>query len=431
MSLSQNINCPHCRKGFELSDALSHDLEQRLQNQVDQEIKKQQELFAKRLKSIEAERADVDQELKKQQELFEKRLKSIQAEKQEADQKAEEEKRQLKMKLEKELSSKMQEKYELECKDLANQLQEQKQKAQLAQQKELDLLKKQRDLENQKQDFELLMKRKMEEERHTIATELKMRLEQESSLKLGEKEKELNDLKAQIDELKRKTQVTSQQLQGEILEIQIESLLRELCPDDNIEEVKKGVRGADVYQEILLQSGRKAGSVLYECKQTMEWGNQWVVKLKDNMRSRNADVGVIVSTILPKNVKFMDFYDGVWVCSPTMLKPLAMLLREGLIKAARAELVAATPQDQRDYLFKYMTSPKFIQKIQAVCEVSHQMKETLESEKRSLQKNWKKREQEIEVLEEQMINLYGELQGVVGKALPRVDVLELGSGDEE
>ncbi|MFN9067119.1 MAG: DUF2130 domain-containing protein, partial [Bdellovibrionales bacterium] len=124
-------------------------------------------------------------------------------------------------------------------------------------------------------------------------------------------------------------------------------------------------------------------------------------------------------------IKFMGMVDGIWVCSPTMLKQLVLLLRDGLIRAARAELAAATPQDQQELLFKYMTSAKFTQKIQAMCEITSNMRETLESEKRSLQKNWKKREEEIEGFGLQIVNLYGELQGVVGKALPKVEHLEL------
>lgn len=399
MPISQNINCPHCRKGFGLSDALSQDLEAHLHDKLNAEIKKQDEAFKKKLALLETQQREA---------LF----------------KAEEEKIQLRTKLENEIAQKVKSKFELEQRDLQNQLEEQIKKTQMAQAKELELLKMQRSLESQQKELELTMARKLQEERQNIANELKMQLDQDSTLKLAEKDKELTDLKKIIDELKRKSHVTSQQLQGEVLELQIESLLSELFPEDNIVEVKKGARGADVSQEVLFQSGRKAGAILYECKQTTEWGAQWVAKLKEDMRARNADVGVIVSSVLPKGVKFMDCYNGVWVCTPSMVKPLVQLLRDGLIRAARAEIVAATPQDQRDYLFKYMTSPKFIQKIQAMCEATQSMRETLDSEKRSIQKNWKKREQEIEGFESQMISLYGELQGVVGKALPRVKLLE-------
>ena len=143
------------------------------------------------------------------------------------------------------------------------------------------------------------------------------------------------------------------------------------------------------------------------------------------MREAGCELGVIVSTVLPKDVNQIGLYDGVWICSPSMIKSLVALLREQLLKVAKAELVMATPQDQRDLLFVYMTSPKFSQKIQAIFETTISMKETLDSEKRSIQKNWKKREVEIEVMESQMINLYGELEGVVGKALPKVEALEL------
>lgn len=408
MNISNQITCPHCKTQFELTDAISHDLEAKLQSQLNAELKKKEIEFNKKLKSLENENNEL----------------AI---------KADEDSKALKAKIESELKNKFRQQFELENKDLKTQLDEQKSIAEEAQKKELELLKKQREIEAQKKQLELDVARRVNEERAQIELEAKQNADSAMNLKLAEKDKQLVDLQKTISDLQRKSSVTSQQLQGEVLELQIENTLREVFPEDNITEVKKGARGADIIHEVYFQSGRKAGAIIYECKQTNDWGNQWVGKLKEDMRDSNSNVGVIVSIALPKEIKLMGFYEGVWVTHPSMVKTLSMLLRDGLIKAARAELAAATPQDQKDLLFKYMTSPKFSQKIQAMCEATIAMKETLDSEKRSITKNWKKREQEIENFELQMINLYGELEGVVGKALPKVELLELPgpSGDGE
>lgn len=475
MNLSNVITCPHCENQFELTEAFSHDLEVQVQTQLKTELKKKEAEFTKKLKSLEKEKADltlkaeedakaqkvkIETELKnKLREQYELENKDLKTQLDEQKQKAqvaqqkelellkqkreiEDQRSQLeldlaskmeaeKIKIENDLKQKIRAQYELENKDLKTQLEEQMVRAEEAQNKELELLKKQREIENQKKQLELDVARRLTEERSKIELEAKQNADSEMTLKLAEKDKQLGDLQKTILDLQRKSSVTSQQLQGEVLELQIESTLREIFPEDSITEVKKGARGADIIHEVNFQSGRKAGSIIYECKQTNDWGNQWVSKLKEDMRESNSNVGVIVSIALPKEIKLMGFYEGVWVTHPSMVKTLSLLLRDGLIKAARAELSAATPQDQKDQLFKYMTSPKFTQKIQAMCEATVAMKATLDSEKRSISKNWKKREQEIENFELQMINLYGELEGVVGKALPKVDLLELPSSSTD
>lgn len=471
MNLSNHITCPHCKNQFELTEAISHDLESKYQSQLNIELNKKESEFSRKLKSLEKEKSDLSQKveediqalknkiendlknkIRQQFELENKDLKTQLDEQRSKAQTAQQRELQLlklqreietkqgeleldlakkieveKVKIENDLKNKIRGQFELENKDLKTQLDEQKIIAEEAQKKELDLLKKQREIEAQKKQLELDVARKLSEERTKIQIEAKENADSAMNLKLAEKDKQLGDLQKTISELQRKSSVTSQQLQGEVLELQIENTLREIFPEDNITEVKKGARGADIIHEVYFQSGRKAGSIIYECKQTNEWGNQWVGKLKEDMRESNSNVGVIVSIALPKEVKLMGLHEGIWVTHPSMVKSLSMLLRDGLIKAARAELAAATPQDQKDLLFKYMTSPKFSQKIQAMFEATISMKQTILSEKRSITKGWKKREQEVENFELQMINLYGELEGVVGKALPKVELLELPS----
>lgn len=473
MKPMNNITCPHCKKSFELSEAISHDLNSQVEEKLQSELQKHERAYKDKIAFAEKERADLQARVER--ETLELRSKAekekaefkaraekeradllLKSEKERADfqakaekdradlqakaekdrsellRKSEAELQAIRIKIETETTARASQKFLLETEDLKNQLKEKEKLVETSQAKELELLKKERAIEQKARDFELELQRKLTAERSVLMTEVKMQADQESSLKIAEKDKELNDLKGKIDELKRKSQVVSQQLQGEVLEIQAEEILFELFPEDEISEIKKGAKGADILQHVkFAQSGRTAGVILYECKRTNDWKDTWITKLKEDMRESSATIGVIISSHLPKEVKLMGVYDGVWVCTPSMMKPLAQLLREGLIRGARAEVLAATSPDQRDFLFKYMTSPKFTQKIQAMCEVTIAMKQSLDKERRSLTSSWKRREQEIETMETQMVNLYGELQGVVGKALPSLGLLELGYEDGE
>ncbi|MBK9322409.1 MAG: DUF2130 domain-containing protein [Bdellovibrionaceae bacterium] len=234
-----------------------------------------------------------------------------------------------------------------------------------------------------------------------------------------------------IEDLERKSSQTSQQLQGEVFELKVEEKLSELFKDDDVQEVKKGARGADVILTVKMPSGRVAGSIVFECKDVKEWNSQWVTKFKKDLRENSHDIGIIVTTAMPKNIESFGNLDGIWVCAPPFFPMLATILRDQLIKVTRATITAETPKDQRDFLFKYMTSHKFTQKIQGVSEQIKSMTETLAVEKRALQKNWKKREQEIESIALYIGGFYGELEGLVGKSLPKLELYELEAPDEE
>ena len=400
MSLAEKITCPHCSHKFELSEAFSYEIELATADRIQKEFSKKEEQYKNQLKAADHEKNELLKRNAKEQV-------------------------QLRLELEEQLTLKINNQLSFEQEDLKAQLAEKTKQAEESSKNELTLRAKQRDLEQKSKDIDLEIQRKLSIELDKVTELIKRQADDDSNLKLAEKNKQIETLNKSIDDLKRKTHVTSQQLQGEVLELKVEDNLNSWFPEDTIVEVKKGAKGADITQEVRLQSGRTAGKILFECKQAGEWSAQWTAKLKDDMREAGCDLAVIVSTVLPKGVHHMDVYDGVWVCNQAMLKSLVMLLREQLLKVAKAELVMATPQDQRDLLFKYMTSPKFAQKIQAICENTQAMKETLDSEKRSIQKNWKRRESEIEGIETQMINLYGELEGVVGKALPKVEAFEL------
>jgi hypothetical protein len=437
MSIHESVACPHCHKSFALSDAISRDLQEMVKEQLEGKYKANEELFQKKLQNAERERLEYLKRVETEKMEFAKRFerekmefaKRVEAEKLEYSKRVESEQLQLRRKLESELSSKMQEKYALECTDLKNELDEQRKKVSELTQHELELRKKQRELEAKEKQFELDMQRKLSEETMKISQDIRRQVDEETSLKMAGKDKVLEDMKRQIDDLRRRAEQGSQQLQGEVLELKIEELIRDRFPEDEVTEVKKGVRGADIEHRVMMSSGRLAGVIFAECKDVKEWGAQWPTKLKADLRDKGGDIGIIISTVLPRDVKNMGLVEGVWACTPSFFPILVTLLREQLLRVKVAELKAATPVDQKDFLFQYMTSNRFVHKVQGICEKVDTMKETLESEKRALQKNWKKRESEIEQISLYMSEMYGELEGVIGKALPRVEALELGAPD--
>lgn len=439
MSLEQKIKCPHCEEAFELAHVVTHQMQEVIASEVKAKLQKKESLLEQSYKRKEVEAEAALKALSEKAAMLEKAAaeEKRRSEKMIADardaalKEAAKEKEELRLQLIAEATKKAQDQYALQTSDLKNQLEELALQKKEAIERELALMTEKRKAEEAAHNAKLEAQRQLSAERELMETELRRRADEEHALKLQEKEKQIADMKKLLEEAQRKSAQGSQQLQGEVFELKLEEQLRAMFPDDEIEEVKKGARGADVSLNVRLSSGRSAGTIFFECKDVKEWNAQWIPKLKQDMRDAGADLGVIVSTVLPKEVKNMACVDGIWVCSHSLFGVLSTLLREQLIKVTRATLAAETPKDQKDLLFSYMTSNRFVQKIQGICEKMVSMKETLESEKRATQKNWKKREIEIEVMSSFMSGLYGELDGVVGKSLPRIDLLELSAPETD
>ncbi|MBX7150093.1 DUF2130 domain-containing protein [bacterium] len=310
-------------------------------------------------------------------------------------------------------------------KDLQDQLHTKSERLKEAEEKELALLKQQRDLEDRERTFKLEMERKLSEERKKIWDDAALKLTEENRLKEAERDKREADMLKQIEELKRKAEQGSQQSQGEILEVELENLLKEQFRYDDIVPVPKGVRGADVIQRVKMQNGKECGTIIWESKRTKSWSDGWIQKLKDDQRDVKANVAVIVSIALPKDINVLGNMDGVWIVDFQAAMGLATVLRSAMIDLAQAQAAAEGKNEKMEMMYTYLSGQEFRQRIEAIVESFSAMKEDLDSEKRAMEKIWSKREKQIERVLLNTSRLYGELQGIIGQSLQPISNLEL------
>ncbi len=389
--MSDTLLCPHCGKSIAISDAISHQMQAQLEKKYAVEKRKLEESFQKELESTQ-------RNLKK--ELWEKA--------QVAAAKLQEEK------------AKQQ---SIELIDLKSQLDEQKKRNEEMVKQELELRKQKRELEEMKKGFELQKQRELDEERQKIHKQA----EEEHRLKELEKDKTINDLKKLLEEARRKSLQGSQQTQGEVLELDLEQNLRSAFTQDKIDPVAKGVHGADIVQVVCNPSGSSCGVILWEIKQTKNWVDGWVSKLKDDLRAQKANIPVIVTMSLPKEIESFGKYKGVWVVSPDLAIQLATVLRTVLVNAAFERSAALHKGDKADLLFTYVSSHEFRQRVEALVEAYTEMQSGIMKERMGYEKLWKQREAQLQRLFLNTAGMYGEMQGLVGSTMPEIKGLEIGS----
>ena len=293
---------------------------------------------------------------------------------------------------------------------------------------ELSLRKRERHLERQQQDLELTIARQLDEERSRIVAETQARVSEQQRLKDAEKERQLADMRRQIEDLKRKADQGSQQRQGEVGEEELESLLRASFPSDEISAIGQGVRGADVHHVVIDARGRRIGAILWECKNTRNWSDAWIPKLKQDQRSMHADVAVIVSATLPKGCPRFAFVDGVLVTDFACAASLAAVVRANLCQLAQARSAAVNKEASLELLYQYLSGVEFRQRVEAVVEAFTAMRHDLEQERRAAERLWAKRSRQIDAVTLNVSGMYGDLQGLV-PALPSIARLELPEGD--
>lgn len=310
-------------------------------------------------------------------------------------------------------------------KDLQEQVQQKSERLKDAQEKEMRFLKLQRELEEREHAFKLEIERQLTEERNKIRNEMTTRLSEEHRMKDAEKEKQIHDLRKQIEELSRKAEQGSQQSQGEVMEIELENALRQTFRFDHIEPVPKGVKGADVIQHVYSKAGQLCGTILWESKRTKNWSDGWIQKLKDDQRAVKASVAVIVSSVLPKEMHAIGNLEGIWVTDFSTAMGLASVLRSGIIEVAQTKNTAIGKNEKMESLYHYLSGQEFRQRIEAIVESFAAMKADLESEKRAMEKIWQKREKQIERVIQNTSRMHGELEGIMGNALQPVQILEL------
>ena len=294
-----------------------------------------------------------------------------------------------------------------------------------AQKAQADLIKKQRELDDAKRELELTVQKRIQEGLAATRQEAKKEAEDEQKLKVMEKEQTIAAMQKQIEDLKRRAEQGSQQLQGEVQELELENLLRTKFPFDAIEPVPKGEHGGDVVQRVIGTGGQASGTILWESKRTKGWSDGWLTKLREDQRTAKAEVAVLVSQALPKGVETFELVDGVWVTHPRATLPVAMILRQSLLEIAMARQASEGQQTKTEMIYQYLTGPRFRQRVEAIVEAFSSMQEDLDKEKKAITKQWAKREEQITRVMQSTVGMYGDLQGIAGKSLQEIEGLEI------
>lgn len=315
---------------------------------------------------------------------------------------------------------------------LKDQLSQKDKKLEDAQKEELSLRKLKNELEEEKRTFDLKLQRQLDAERETIRQKTTLEMLDAQKLKEKEKDKVIEDLKNALDDAQRRANQGSQQLQGEVQELDLEETLRTNFPTDIIEPVGKGVRGADIRQIVKTSRGNVCGVILWESKRTKQWSDEWLTKLKDDLRAEKANIPIIVSTVLPKEAESgMGSKDGVWVVSYPLMLPLADLIRQKLRDVAWERFVSQNKGDKADQIYSFVTSHEFIQQVEALAEIYNDMIVEVQKERAAFERIWRTREAQAQKLLKSTAGIWGSMRGFIGSSLPQLKGLDLPEPDKE
>ena len=310
-----------------------------------------------------------------------------------------------------------------EIKDLKAQIEEKKEKLEDAEKKELELRKQKRDLEEEKAKFDLKFQRELDAQKKIIEESTAKKISDEHQLKDKENDKKITDLTQKINELKRQAEQGSQKLQGEVFERDLEYRLRNQFNSDEIEPVSS--KGADILQKVYSRSGKLCGTILIESKNTKNWSNNWISKLKQDQRDAKADIGIIISTVMPEGVENFRWQEGIMVVKYAYAVPVINLLREQLSEVDRVRASSRGVNQKINLLQAYLTGNEFKQRVESIFEAITSMHEDLQKEKRAMARLWSKREKQIEQAGNGMLSAYGSMQGILGPSMPEIKSLEM------
>jgi hypothetical protein len=411
------IVCPSCKTEIKLTESLAAPLMESSRKKFDALIaakdadvaKREQDLREKQQGLAQAMRDLDDQVLVK----VSNQLKS------ERSRVTEEEARKAKLASAEELESKVR-----ELEDLREISKVRDGKLAEAQKAQAELIKKQRELDDAKRELELTVETRVQEGLAEVRNTAKRDAEEGMKLKVAEKDHTILSMQQKIEELKQKAEQGSQQLQGEVQELELEGLLRAKFPHDLIEPVPKGEFGGDALQRVNSQSGVASGSILWEFKRTKGWNDAWLGKLREDQRTAKAEVCVLVSQAMPKGVETFDLVDGVWVTSARAALAVAAVLRQGLLQVSQARAISSGQHTKTEMVYTYLTGPRFKQRVEAIVEAFSSMQEDLDKERKVITKQWAKRQEQIERVMTGTVGMYGDLQAIAGKSLQEIDGLE-------
>ena len=409
MPQNTKINCPKCGHEFNVEDVLAHQIEEKYKKELNSKIttiesdyKAKESSLAKKEEALKQKQTDIDRQI-------EERVKTESAKK------------------EKEIKKQVGEDYEAQIKALSEETIEAKKQVQELRTTKIENEQLKRKLDEQKQNLEVEYEQKMTERLKEETNTIRKRESERVDLKLKERDEVINSMKEQMEEMKRKAEQGSMQLQGEVQELAIEEILHAFFPYDLIEEVGKGIKGADVIHTVRNKLGIDCGKILYESKRTKAFSYDWITKLKSDVVYVKADVCVIVTEALPDGIDRIVQKDGVWICSFNDFKSLILVLRDSLIRVNEAYSSQTNKGEKTQMLYDYLTSNEFKLQIGSIIEGFTSLQDSYIKEKRAMERIWKEREKQLEKVLLNTNHFIGSIKGIAGSSMP--DLKQIGESD--
>jgi len=398
--MATEVKCPSCNYSFPIEEVMTEEYKKQLRKQMQQYTQQKEDEFRKKEDEFATKH-------RQQQQQFEQRLLV--------------EKRELQQSIEETTRRTIQADVENQMRMLENSVKESDEKLKQSRQKELEFLKKEQSLKQREEELELVTQRKLQEQREALAEQIRKQEAEKFSMrdteyqfKVKELEKQLDDQKKLADEMKRKAEQGSMQLQGEVQELILEEQLRSYFPFDMVSEVGKGIRGADCVQTVRNQFGQECGKIIYESKRTKDFGVDWIEKLKKDMRHMGADIAVIVTQCYPKDMDCFGEKDGVWICSFAEVKAVTYVLRESIMKTSAILKAQEGKGDKMHLLYDYLISNEFKEQWKALREGFTSMRMSIQREREAMEKMWKVREKQLEKVLLSAVHIQGSIEGIAG-----------------
>lgn len=374
-----NVICPHCKKPVEISEALKQQFNEQQLKQITEQHEKELEDLKK---TVQAEST-----------------KKIEAE------------------------------FTLQLKQAAKDAEEKEKRNKDLYQKLEQLMDEKNALKREKEDLKLEMRETLEKEEGKIREEAQKKAEEEQHLKMLAKDKQLQDTLKELEDAKRKLQQGSQQTQGEVFELEFEKLLQQEFPHDKIAPVGKGIKGGDIVQEVWDAKGNYNGKILWELKNTKTWTEGWVDKLKNDKRTIKAEEAVLITEVLPKEMKTAGFRNGIWVTKRDFVIGIASALRANLIQLFYTKASAKGKDEKVELLYSYLSGVEFRHRIEAIIEAFSHMQDDIEKEKRYFSSKWARDEKNIRQVIDNTYGMHGDFKGILGSGMTTIKGLE--EGDEQ
>ena len=413
----RSIECPKCGAKIDVNDLLYHQVEEELQKSFNIRLAKEKKTYDDKSAAIDLERKAIEDARTKIQDQIQQGVKKeVQAEKH---------------KMEARIRKTVEEETSEQVKSMQEELTRKSEQVKELNRAKSDIERLKREKAELKDSIEADAQKKMNETLQEERGKIQKTVEERIQFKLSEKDNVIEQLRVQLQEAQRKAEQGSTQLQGEVQELAIEDWLRSSYPLDVIGEVKKGARGADCLQTVNTRTRQNCGSIYYESKRTKDFQPAWIEKFKEDLRAKGANIGVIVTEAMPRDMDRMGLKEGIWICSFEEFKGLSAVLRESIVQISNAVVAQENKGDKMNMLYDFLTSNEFKLQIESIVGGFTQMQTDLNTEKRAMESAWKRREKQIDKVLLSTNHMYSSIKGIAGAAIPVVSQLELKPQEDE